>query len=196
MGAAKYRDGFQVAVHRSALRDPLRWTKPGLVFVNSMSDLFHESVPTPFIEEVFDVMGRASLHTFQVLTKRPDRVATLDTALDWPANVWLGVSIENERYLGRADILRGTGARTKFLSLEPLLGPLPGLDLRGVQWVIVGGESGPGARPMRSEWVRDIRDVCLRCNVPFFFKQWGGVSKWRSGRVLDGREWDETPRVR
>ena len=172
--------------------NPLRWKKPRLVFVNSMSDLFHQSVPSGFIESVFEVMNQASRHTFQVLTKRPGRRA-LGRRLNWTPNIWLGASIESEKWLGRLAPLRATGARTKFLSLEPLLGPLPGLDLAGVDWVIVGGESGPGARPMEPDWVREIRDNCVNSGTPFFFKQWGGVFKKKTGRVLDDRTWDEMP---
>ena len=193
MGVAKYRDGFSVAVHPSVLRDPLRWRKPKLVFVNSMSDLFHQAVSTAFIEAVFEVMNQASHHTFQVLTKRPARVSELNSRLQWTPNIWLGTSIESEDWLHRLDFLRDTGARTKFLSLEPLLGPLPGLTLDGVDWVIAGGESGPGARTMHPDWVRGIRDSCLESRVPFFFKQWGGVFKKRTGRTLDGRTWDQFP---
>lgn len=193
MSVAKYSAGFSVTVHEAALGEPLRWRKPRLVFVNSMSDLFHKSVPTDFIKAVFDVMNRASWHTFQVLTKRPSRVVQLDGRLRWAPNIWLGTSIESERWLGRLERLKETGARTKFLSLEPLLGPLPHLTLHGIDWVIVGGESGPRARPMEADWVRDIRDQCLQHNVPFFFKQWGGVFKKRTGRMLDGKIWDQMP---
>ena len=195
MGVAKYRDGFSVAVHPSVLRDPLRWRKPRLVFVNSMSDLFHQAVSTAFIEAVFEVMNQASHHTFQVLTKRPARVSELNSRLQWTPNIWLGTSIESEDWLHRLDFLRDTGARTKFLSLEPLLGPLPGLTLDGVDWVIAGGESGPGARPIHPDWVRGIRDHCVGNAVPFFFKQWGGVFKKRTGRTLDGRVWDQFPEI-
>ena len=193
MGVAKYREGFSVAVHESSLSEPLKWRQPRLVFVNSMSDLFHKSVPDSFIEGVFDVMNRASQHTFQVLTKRPSRVNVLNDRLEWTPNVWLGTSIESEQWLGRLEHLTRTGAQTKFLSLEPLLGPLQDLSLAGIDWVIVGGESGPGARPMEAEWVRDIRDNCVSSHVPFFFKQWGGVFKKRTGRTLDGRTWDQMP---
>lgn len=193
MGVEKYRDGFSVTVHESTLDDPLKWRHPRLVFVNSMSDLFHKSVPSAFIETVFDVMNRASRHTFQVLTKRPNRVGLLSRRLRWTSNIWLGTSIESEGWIGRLAHLRETGAQTKFLSLEPLLGPLPDLSLEGIDWVIVGGESGPGARPMEAEWVRDIRDNCVSSHVPFFFKQWGGVFKKRTGRTLDGRTWDQMP---
>ena len=193
LGAAKYRNGFSVTLHPSALGEPGRWKKPRLVFVNSMSDLFHESVPDSFIGAVFETMNEASQHTFQVLTKRPRRAARLDDRLRWTPNIWLGTSIESERWLDRLPPLRRTGARTKFLSLEPLLGPLPRLDLEGCDWVIAGGESGPGARPMEADWVREIRDDCLAHGVPFFFKQWGGVFRKRAGQSLDGRVWDQFP---
>ena len=193
MGMEKYRRGFEVVVHESVLQEPLKWKNPSLVFVNSMSDLFHKAVPTEFVQSVFGVMNEASQHTFQVLTKRPGRVKQIDARLDWAPNIWLGTSIESERWLDRLDRLKATGACTKFLSLEPLLGPLPDLDVSGIDWVIVGGESGPGARPMDAEWVREIRDNCVDSNVPFFFKQWGGVFKKRTGRTLDGRTWDEMP---
>ena len=193
MGMRKYRRGFEVTVHESVLLDPLKWKEPSLIFVNSMSDLFHQAVPTKFVQSVFDVMNQASQHTFQVLTKRPGRVNQLDARLDWTPNIWLGTSIESKRWLHRLDHLKSTGALTKFLSLEPLLGPLPDLDLSGIDWVIVGGESGPGARPMSADWVREIRDDCVRSEVPFFFKQWGGVFKKRTGRILDDRTWDEMP---
>lgn len=195
MGQPNYVNGFEVTVHEHMLEQPLGWRRPRVVFVNSMSDLFHERVPLAFIRRVFEVMRRASWHTFQVLTKRSERLAEVAPVLDWPANVWMGVSIENADYTWRADDLRSTGACVKFLSLEPLLGPLPGLDLDGIDWAIVGGESGPKARPMREEWVLDIRERCLSAGVPFFFKQWGGVNKKRAGRTLEGRTWDEMPVV-
>lgn len=163
------------------------------IFVNSMSDLFHQSVPAAYIESVFDVMRRAHWHRFQVLTKRSERLARLGRRLGWPPNVWMGVSVESERYLHRIDHLRQAAARIRFLSLEPLLGPLQGLDLSGIDWVIVGGESGPGARPMQPAWVIDLRDQCRRAGVHFFFKQWGGAHKKRTGRLLDGVTWDEIP---
>lgn len=194
MGMEKYKSGFSVSTHDFSLVEPFKWKKPRLVFVNSMSDLFHESVPPDFIEAVFNVMNRASRHTFQVLTKRPGRAVALEGRLNWTPNVWLGTSIESEDWLFRASFLRKTGARTKFLSLEPLLGPLPNLDMNGIDWVIVGGESGPGARPMAPDWVRDIRDRCVNSETPFFFKQWGGVFKKKTGRTLDGRMWDQMPR--
>jgi protein gp37 len=174
---------------------PLKWRQPRIVFVNSMSDMFHEEVPLDFIRRMFDVMRRASHHTFQALTKRSKRLVELAPKLDWPANVWMGVTVEHADYVGRIDDLRQTGARVKFLSLEPLLGPMPALDLSGIDWVIVGGESGPRARPMDPEWARDLREQCRRGGVPFFFKQWGGTNKKKAGRVLDGRTWDEMPEV-
>ena len=193
MGVDKYRNGFSVTLHPSTLKDPLKWRKPRLVFVNSMSDLFHEEVSLSFIKAVFETMNQASHHTFQVLTKRPNRVLNLNQHLTWSPNIWLGTSIESQRWQFRLEELRATGAQTKFLSLEPLLGPLSGIPLNGIDWVIVGGESGPGARPMEPDWVREIRDSCLQKDVPFFFKQWGGVFKKRAGRVLDGRTWDQMP---
>lgn len=196
MGQPNYANGFQLALHPQALELPLSWKKPQVVFVNSMSDLFHEQVPVAFIQQVFDVMRRASWHTFQVLTKRSQRLAEIDAQIDWPENVWMGVSVETQKYTFRIDHLRQTHAKIKFLSLEPLLGPLPGLDLKTINWVIVGGESGPGARPLCEEWVVDIRDQCLRAKAPFFFKQWGGVRKKKNGRELQGRTWDEMPELR
>ena len=194
MGAKKYKYGFAVTVHPETLREPFSWKKPSIVFVNSMSDLFHKSVPSAFIESVFATMNEASQHTFQVLTKRPDRVVRLDGRLNWTPNIWLGTSIESSRWLSRMARLKETGAKTKFLSLEPLLGPLSDMDLTGIDWVIVGGESGPGARPMEADWVRAIRDHCLRSDVPFFFKQWGGVFKKKTGRTLDNKTWDQMPK--
>ena len=192
MGRDKYKNGFSLATHESSLNEPLRWKKPRLVFVNSMSDLFHDEVPNSFIESVFDVMNKASKHTFQVLTKRPERVGSLKK-LNWSSNIWLGVSIESEDWVNRLVSLCECNAQTKFLSLEPLLGPLPNLDFTGIDWVIVGGESGPGARRMEPDWVREIRDNCVDSGTPFFFKQWGGVFKKKTGRTLDGRTWDEMP---
>jgi protein gp37 len=193
MGQANYRNGFGVTTHDHMLEVPLRWSKPRTIFVNSMGDLFHEDVPLSFIRRVFAVMEEASWHTFQVLTKRSRRLARLTDRLSWPSNVWVGVSVETSRYLTRIDDLRVTDAPVKFLSLEPLLGPLPTLRLNGISWVIVGGESGPGARRMDERWVSDIRDRCLASGVPFFFKQWGGTRKKVAGRELEGRTWDETP---
>ena len=194
---------YNVRLHPERLSVPLGWREPRMVFVNSMSDLFHELVPFEFIVQVFDVMRQTPRHTYQVLTKRPERLATLVGSLaaaagpwiEWPLpNVWIGTSIENDRWTVRADHLRAMpGDWTRFLSCEPLLGPLPSLDLTGIDWVIVGGESGEGHRPIRTEWVRDIRDACQRQGVAFFFKQWGGRTPKSGGRLLDGRTWDEMP---
>ena len=193
MGHPNYIHGFKVAIHEDALDIPLRWKKSRIIFVNSMSDLFHEDVPESFILRVFDVMNKASRHQFQVLTKRSERLAKLSARLPWSDNIWVGVSVENENYTFRIDHLRKVSARVRFLSLEPLLGPIERLDLEGIDWVIVGGESGPGARPMQPEWVQDIRDQCISAGVPFFFKQWGGVNKKKAGRILEGRTWDNIP---
>ncbi len=193
MGQPNYADGFHLRTHPNALQLPLSWKRPRTIFVNSMSDLFHNDVPDAFIDEVFNVMHRAHWHRFQVLTKRSERLVTRNPFLSWTSNIWMGVSVENGDYLSRIDALRQIGAETKFLSLEPLLGPLPNLDLSGINWVIVGGESGPKARPMKEEWVTAIRDQCLDAGVPFFFKQWGGMNKARTGRLLEGRTYDEMP---
>jgi protein gp37 len=195
MGQANYANGFELTLHERMLEVPLGWRKPRFVFVNSMSDLFHKDVHEEYIFRVFDVMKRASWHVFQVLTKRSDRLLKLSPKIDWPENVWMGVSVERADYTFRIDHLRRTEAQVRFLSLEPLLGPLKNLDLEGMHWAIAGGESGPGARPMEEEWVRDIRDQCLEADVPFFFKQWGGVFKKRNGRTLEGRTWSEMPQV-
>jgi protein gp37 len=193
MGQANYANGFRLTVQPHMLERPLHWKKPQMIFVNSMSDLFHDEVPLEYIQSVFDVMRRAHWHTFQVLTKRAERLEELSSAIEWPNNVWMGVSVESEDYTFRIDQLRETGAVTKFLSLEPLLGPLRNLDLIDIDWAIVGGESGPGARPMEESWVLEIRDQCQQAAVPFFFKQWGGVNKKKAGRSLQGRTWDEWP---
>jgi len=186
MGQRNYRNGFKLTLHEHMLETPLRWKKPQMVFVNSMSDLFQGKVPVTFIQRVFATMRAAHWHRFQVLTKRSRRLLELSTKLDWAENIWMGVSVESEKYQFRIDDLRQTGAAVKFLSLEPLLGPLPNLDLSGIDWVIVGGESGPGARPIQKEWVTSIRDQCSTANVPFFFKQWGG-SKQEEGRARTRR---------
>jgi protein gp37 len=180
--------------HESSLDEPLHWRKPRRVFVNSMSDLFHPGVSDAFILEVFDRMRETPQHHYQVLTKRPERVVAMDDRLDWPSNVWMGTSVEDERVMDRVGALRQTNAAVRFLSCEPLLGPLPNLSLEGIHWVIVGGESGNGARPIDVGWVREIRDRCAGSNVPFFFKQWGGVNKKRWGRELDGQVHDAFPR--
>jgi protein gp37 len=193
MGSKNYRNEFQVALHPHILEMPLSRKKRQVIFVNSMSDLFHELVPLDYIQRVFNVMVRAPQHIFQVLTKRSKRLEELNLLLPWPENIWMGVSVERKDYEYRIDHLRQTRAAVKFLSLEPLLGPLPKLDLRGIDWVIVGGESGPHARPMLPEWVIDIRDQCRDAGVRFFFKQWGGINKKKAGRLLEGQIWDEMP---
>ena len=195
MGQPKYSNGFQLTLHEEVLQQPLQWKNPQMIFVNSMSDLFHEDVPEEFILKAFDVMKEAYWHTFQVLTKRSNRLLEINQEIEWPKNVWMGVSVENGNYVYRVDHLRGTNACVKFLSLEPLLGPLAGLNLDNIDWVIVGGESGPGARTIKKEWVLDIRDKCISAEVPFFFKQWGGVRKGRNGRLLQGRIWDDMPEM-
>lgn len=195
MGQPNYVNGFRLTLQPHALELPLRWKKPQRIFVNSMSDLFHEDVPLEYIRQVFDVMRRAHWHQFQVLTKRADRLAALAPGLSWAPNIWMGVSIENAAYTHRIDDLRSTGAAVKFLSIEPLLGSVGPMNLYGIDWVIVGGESGPGARPMTRQWVIEIRRQCRAAGVAFFFKQWGGVNKKRTGRVLDGRTYDEFPRA-
>lgn len=182
-----------ITLHSERLDQPLRWRQPRVIFVNSMSDLFHELVPLDFIWDVFDVMTAASHHVFQILTKRHERMAELASVIDWPENVWMGVSIENARWVDRADHLRQVPAAVRFISAEPLLGPLDTLALEGIDWLIVGGESGPRHRPIREEWVLDLRDRCRAEGVPFFFKQWGGRTSKVGGRKLEGREWSELP---
>lgn len=193
LGAPKYDRGFELVLHENALELPLRWKKPRRIFVNSMADLFHKDVPETFILRVFDVMRRASWHRFAALTKRSERLREMSPRLSWPSNVWMGVSVENAAYRYRIDDLRATGAAVKFLSLEPLLGPVPAMDLKGIDWVMVGGESGPGARPMQRDWVLEIRDQCKSANVPFTFHQWGGEHRTETGRLLDGRIYNEKP---
>ena len=195
MGQKNYRNGFAVTLQEQALEIPLRWKKPQTIFVNSMSDLFHKNIPVDYIKRVFDVMAKAHWHNFQVLTKRSDRLKSLSKELTWTSQVWMGVSVENAKVVHRIDDLRNTDAHIKFLSIEPLLGPLPNLDLTGIDWVIVGGESGPKARPMEENWVIEIRDQCRDFGIPFFFKQWGGVRKHKTGRTLQGRTWDEMPKL-
>jgi protein gp37 len=182
-----------VVLDEKAVELPRKWTKGRLIFVNSMSDLFHDEVPVEFIERVFDVMRTTPQHTYQVLTKRAERLEAVGSRLRWPPNVWMGVSVESQDYWWRVDHLRATGAAVRFLSLEPLLGPIEGNDLSGIDWVIAGGESGPGSRPVQPDWVRSIRDACQDQAVAFHFKQWGGTNKKASGRVLDRRTWDEMP---
>jgi protein gp37 len=190
-----YEQGFDLRLVPEKLEEPLKWKSPRRIFVNSMSDLFHEGVPEDYIRRVFEIMGEAHWHTFQILTKRAERLAELAPRLPWPENVWQGVSVEGERYLPRIDHLRRVDAAVRFLSLEPLLGPLPRLPLAGISWVIVGGESGLKHRPIQPDWVRQIRHQCVKKHVPFFFKQWGGRTPKSGGRLLDGREWNEMPEL-
>jgi protein gp37 len=193
MGQPNYARGFRVTLQEQALELPLRWKKPQTIFVNSMSDLFHEDVPATFIRHVFDVMVRCHWHRFQILTKRSERLLTLSPKLPWTPNIWMGVSVESKEYYSRIRDLRATGAFVKFLSCEPLLGPLPRMPLKGIDWVIAGGESGPRSRPMEPAWVEGICYQCAKAGVPFFFKQWGGTNKKKAGRLLSGRTWDEMP---
>ena len=195
MGQANYLNGFKLTMHDHVLELPLKWKKPQTVFVNSMSDLFHKDVSKEFILKVFDVMNQAPWHTFQVLTKRAERLADLNGRLPWAKNIWMGVSVEDSDYRFRIDLLRKTNAQVKFVSFEPLIGSLDKVNLKNIDWAIVGGESGPRARYMSPGWVADLRDQCLAQKVPFFFKQWGGVNKKKAGRLLDGRTWDEIPQV-
>lgn len=204
MGSARYQadgspktsgPGFGVTLHPDALDQPYRWSGSRIVFVNSMSDLFHARVPLSFIKDVFQVVAETPQHTYQVLTKRSSRLPKIADRLEWPANLWMGVSVEDEKRLSRVDDLRKAPAAVRFLSCEPLLGPLPRLDLTGIGWVITGGESGPRARALDPQWVRDIRDVCVDAQVPFFHKQWGGRTPKQNGRLLDGALWDEMPAV-
>jgi protein gp37 len=194
MGNPRYKNGFTVTLHPDQLDLPLRWREPRQIFVNSMSDLFHEAVPEEYIRRAFDVMVEARWHVFQVLTKRARRLADLAPRLPWPSNVWQGVSVENARYVSRVNDLVKVKAAVRFLSVEPLLGPITQLPLDGIDWVIVGGESGPGHRPIQPEWVRVIRDQCAEAGVAFFFKQWGGRTPKSGGRTLDGKEWNEMPK--
>ncbi len=193
MGNPRYTNGFKLTIHEHLLDEPLKLKKPHIIFVNSMSDLFHRDVPVSFIQDLFAVMEKAFWHQFQILTKRPERLLELDKTLSWPDNVWMGVTVESSDYYHRIDTLRQTGAKVKFISFEPLLEPCPAIDLEGIDWVIVGGESGPVVRPIETKWVEEIRDQCLFTGTPFFFKQWGGVNKKKSGRLLNGRTWDEVP---
>ena len=195
MGVEKYKDNFQVRIHEKALRVPYTWKKSKIVFVNSMSDLFHKDVPLDFIQKVFKVMRENPQHVFQVLTKRADRLLELDNQLKWSHNIWMGVSVEEKKLKKRIDKLRQTNAKTKFLSLEPLIGPLPNMNLDNIDWVIVGGESGHNPRPMKDDWVIDIQEQCKKNEVAFFFKQWGGKNKKKNGRILNGKTYDEMPEV-
>lgn len=193
MGKPSYQTGFQVAIHEELFEYPLELKTPRIIFVNSMSDLFHEEVQTDIILRLFSVMNRAWWHTFQVLTKRAERLSQISPLVQWSENIWAGVSVENADNIHRVENLRSTGAKVKFLSLEPLLSSLSNLNLNGIDWVIVGGESGPGARKMELEWVVEIKDSCIQQRVPFFFKQWGGINKRKNGRLLEERTWDELP---
>ncbi|HEV7681195.1 MAG TPA: phage Gp37/Gp68 family protein [Pyrinomonadaceae bacterium] len=193
MGQANYRNAFDLTLQPQTLVLPGKWKGPQVIFVNSMSDLFHKDVPLEYIQRVFEAMWLADQHVYQVLTKRSERLRLLSPFLEWASHIWMGVSVESQDYTSRIEDLRQTGAHVKFLSLEPLLGPLPSLDLGGIDWVIVGGESGPSARPMREEWVLDIRDQCEIAGVHFFFKQWGGTNKKKSGRLLENKTWDAMP---
>ncbi|MBU0496560.1 MAG: phage Gp37/Gp68 family protein [Candidatus Thermoplasmatota archaeon] len=193
MGVNKYKKGFKVCLHPKVMDQPFSWKKSQIVFVNSMSDLFHKEVPTEFIKSVFQVMNKASHLTFQVLTKRPERLSELNNELHWTSNIWMGVTVESNDYLSRIDYLRDTDASIKFLSLEPLLSPINGINLKGIHWIIVGGESGPNHRPMKEEWVIEIKEKCDKQNIPFFFKQWGGFNKKKNGRLLNGRIYDQMP---
>jgi protein gp37 len=193
MGNPKYRAGFALTLHEDTLEIPKRLKSPRTIFVNSMSDLFHDDVPLAFIQRVFATMQQTPQHTFQILTKRAERLEKVAAQLEWPANIWMGVSVENADYTWRIDHLRRVPAAVRFLSIEPLLGPITNLALDDIHWVIVGGESGPRARPVDAEWVRVLRELCQTRSVAFFFKQWGGVQKGRNGRELDGRTWDEMP---
>ncbi len=195
MRQVNYRNGFEVTCHDHVLDLPLKWKRPRTIFVNSMSDLFHRKVPETFIKKVFNVMNKASIHTFQILTKRADRLAELNDELPWGKNIWMGVSVESERYKDRIDCLRYTEARVKFISFEPLIGAIGQVNLKDIDWAIVGGESGPGARYMSPDWVISLRDQCVRQKVPFFFKQWGGTNKKKTGRELEGRYWNEIPQM-
>lgn len=193
MGQERYRNGFEVTLQPDIILLPLNWSEPRVIFVNSMSDLFHENVPELFIQSVFETMIAAHWHIFQILTKRTERLVELAPRLTWPENIWMGVSVESPQYVNRIADLRSVPAAVRFLSVEPLLAPIPRLPLAGIDWVILGGESGPGSRAMETRWARSIRDRCIAKNVPFFFKQWGGIRKKQTGRTLDGREWDEMP---
>jgi protein gp37 len=193
MGVERYQNGFDVTLQPDILNLPLKWRTPKLIFVNSMSDLFHQDVPTEYIQQVFSVMEKAYWHTFQVLTKRADRLQELSIKLRWPRNIWMGVSVETDKYFWRIDRLATVPASIRFLSLEPLLGPLNDIPLASINWVIVGGESGPNARPMDKDWVTSIHAQCRRAKVPFFFKQWGGTRKKKTGRELNGHTYNAMP---
>ncbi len=193
MGNVRYRNEFDITFHYDLLKQPLSWVKPRKIFVNSMSDLFHEDIPFDFIQDVFSTMRKAHWHTFQILTKRSDRLKDLSSSLQWPNNVWMGVSVEDDNVKYRIDDLRQCAAELKFISFEPLLGNIDNVDLTHIDWIIVGGESGVGARPVKVDWVRNLRDSAINQDVAFFFKQWGGVNKKKNGRVLDDKIWEQYP---
>jgi protein gp37 len=195
MNNPRYKNGFQLTLHSDLIDAPLKWRKARLIFVNSMSDLFHKDVPFSFIKQIFHTMEKAHWHTFQIVTKRSKRLLELSDRLDWPSNVWMGVTVESHRHIKRINDLSNVPSKVKFLSMEPLLSDFPELPIDEIDWVIVGGESGPRSRIMQSNWVRNIREHCLSRTTPFFFKQWGGVNKKRNGRVLDGRTWDDMPEL-
>jgi protein gp37 len=195
MGLDKYQNGFELALHEHELDKPYQWTNPKIVFVNSMSDLFHEKIPLSFIQRVFEVMNDCPQHIFQILTKRADTLLRYDPYLNWTDNIWMGVSVENQKVIERVDLLRAANAKIKFLSCEPLLESLSSLKFSGIDWVIVGGESGKKCRPMNPEWVIEIRDKCKSLNIPFFFKQWGGTNKKKTGRKLEGIIYNEMPSI-
>lgn len=196
MGQAKYKNGFKVTLHDDVLTLPLTWKKPRLIFVNSMSDLFHKDVPLEFIQKVFSVMRQADWHIFQILTKRSERMLELAPKLSWPENVWAGVTVESSNYYGRLEDLRQVPAALRYVSVEPLLGPMADFPMEGIDWIILGGESGPGARPMERSWVIEIRNRCAKNNVPFFFKQWGGFNRKETGCLLDGKYYHEMPNLK
>lgn len=197
MGQEKYRNGFELTLHPETLQEPYSWKKPKMIFVNSMSDLFHKDVPLDFIQKVFRVIKENPQHVFQVLTKRADVLRYYDSEgwLEWPHNLWMGVTVENKTVINRIENLRHTGARVKFLSCEPLLSPLENMNLQRIDWVIVGGESGRTPRPMKEEWVIDIKEQCHRADVAFYFKQWGGTNKKKNGRLLEGKKYDKMPEI-
>ena len=196
MGKQKYSNGFDLTLHDNLLSEPLKWKKPKVIFVNSMSDLFHENIPFDFIQKVFNTMNKTPRHTYQILTKRSQNLLNLSKDLNWTDNIWMGVTVENENYFNRIDHLRETGAKIKFISFEPLLGPIKNINLDGIDWVILGGESGKNARPMQKEWAIDIKNQVVDKGIPFFFKQWGGRDKQKGCRIMEGRTWDEYPKPR
>ncbi len=195
MGQKKYCNGFKLTLHDEVLQEPYSWRKPRIAFVNSMSDLFHKDIPVSFINKVFKVMNENPQHVFQVLTKRADILEKHSDKFTWTENIWMGVTVENNKHYDRIELLKNTGAKIKFLSCEPLLSSMSKINLKGIDWVIVGGESGPGARPMQKEWVIEIRDKCQKLDIPFFFKQWGGTNKKKAGSLLDGVNYKQMPSV-